>query len=348
MNNKVLSLLTSILMIFSIFTTICYADSNRVSATYDYSSEELKISVNIGNGTELASLTAFFKDTDEVLIAEQFTTNAEGSYELRVPFSRLKTGYYDIYLGAESLSELEQVQIYFNASQVPESDPEIIVPEQPVITPGGGGGGGGGSTSIVVDNEAMPEIVPPTPIEDIYEGFSDLSSHPWAEEAINALAKAKVISGMGDGKYEPQANVTREQFAKMLICAFELDIVEGTTPYEDLDEEKWSYPYLVSAYKYGIMSGYSETTLGGEETITRQDMAVMLVRALDVVDVSLEEGEAAFSDDNEIADYAKTAVKMLKNAGIVSGMEDNTFAPKTPVTRAMAAVVLYKAMDIIG
>ena len=74
--------------------------------------------------------------------------------------------------------------------------------------------------------------------------------------------------------------------------------------------------------------------------ITRQDAAVMLARA-----IGAENGEGSFSDDSEIADYAKGSVYALKDKGIISGREDGSFDPYGKCTRAECAVMISKAID---
>jgi len=134
----------------------------------------------------------------------------------------------------------------------------------------------------------------------------------------------------------------------MLIEAFDLDIVVGDTDFTDVDSNSWSYPYLISAYKYGVMNGYSATEMGGSHEISRQDMAVMVWRMLDIVEKPLPQKEgSAFADGDSIADYAKGAVAALQSNSIISGMGDNMYMPNLTVNRAMAAVVIHRTLNAI-
>ncbi len=85
-------------------------------------------------------------------------------------------------------------------------------------------------------------------------------------------------------------------------------------------------------------------------TITRQDMAVILFRA---VEKKLGKGlisnvNPEIRDFDKIADYAKTAVKNMSGFGIIKGMEDGSFLPDVYANRAEAAVMIYRAMNYIG
>ncbi|MDY4212287.1 MAG: S-layer homology domain-containing protein, partial [Eubacteriales bacterium] len=77
--------------------------------------------------------------------------------------------------------------------------------------------------------------------------------------------------------------------------------------------------------------------------ITREDMAVMIYRAyrLNVKKIGEYEKEFAFADDENISDYAKEAVYVLKNMSVINGTDNGNFAPKSLATRAEASKMLY-------
>ena len=123
----------------------------------------------------------------------------------------------------------------------------------------------------------------------------------------------------------------------MLVIAMGFEIIEGSTHFDDVTKGAWYESYINTAVVNNIVSGISETEFGVGEKITRQDMAVMISRAL-----KLEESkDEKFSDDADISDYAKSAVYAVKSAGIISGMGDNMFMPKSFATRAQAAQMIY-------
>ena len=78
--------------------------------------------------------------------------------------------------------------------------------------------------------------------------------------------------------------------------------------------------------------------------ITRQDMAVILCRALEKKNINLIAGEVVFSDESEISEYAKPAVVKLASSGILKGMSDGSFAPIGVLTRAQAAKAIDEAL----
>lgn len=214
---------------------------------------------------------------------------------------------------------------------------------------GGGSSGGGGSANRKPSNTTSnktEENATEKPVQTVT--FSDLSQASWAEEAIVALASEGVLSGRGDGNFYPNDTVTREEFVKIIAEAFEIGNNGAGVAFTDVSENRWSYPYICAAYHVGAISGISETEFNPAGSMTRQDMAVIMHRVAKLAGVPLADNAPAFSDNNEIADYAKDAVGALSGAGILNGMGNNEYRPLGIVTRAQAAKVVYEVLQIMG
>ncbi len=212
---------------------------------------------------------------------------------------------------------------------------------------GGGGGfggisGGSGNKPSAGKEETGKEETLPTVT------FSDLSQADWAKESITYLATHGVISGKGDGKYYPNDTVTREEFVKIIVEAFEIDKTGAQASFEDVAEERWSYPYIAAAYTLGIVTGTDEITFYPTGKITRQDMAVIMYRVAELSGLSLTETTLTFGDSAAIAPYAEAAVSALFHAGIINGVGDNLFAPTEVVTRAQAAKIVFELLKSTG
>lgn len=97
----------------------------------------------------------------------------------------------------------------------------------------------------------------------------------------------------------------------------------------------------------GLVNGYDDGRFGVGEQITRQDMAVMAYRAVGLAGKQLSEtAEAeAFRDNEEIDGYAAEAVDVLQRAGVISGMEDGSFAPTKTASRAQAAKIIVGILE---
>ncbi len=207
-----------------------------------------------------------------------------------------------------------------------------------------GGGGGGGSSSGGTKVSGTTGGLSISGVEDYPAAekapeFSDMSTAEWAREAVVALASRGIISGYEDGTFKPNKEVTREEFVKMIILAMNINGSNSNGKFRDVSAEAWYAPYVNAAVEKGIVNGVSETEFGIGSGIIRQDMAVIVKRA--VGEVPSIRDYAVFGDESEISDYARSAVEALYKAGKISGMSSDVFAPKGAVTRAQAAKILY-------
>ena len=215
---------------------------------------------------------------------------------------------------------------------------------------GGSGNGGKGGASVsgkstgntivnvgVIGNENTdsPES----------SAFTDIDEYDWAKDAINTLYRKNIISGIGDGKFAPENYVTREEIVKMILGLFEISPINETTVFADVDSLQWYSGYISAASKMGIVTGISEDEFGVGRYVSRQDIAVMIKRAVELTNkysIKKIKNDAEFSDKETIAEYAISAINDLACAGIINGFEDGSFKPDNNCTRAEAAQMLYK------
>lgn len=180
--------------------------------------------------------------------------------------------------------------------------------------------------------------------------FDDLENHLWAEKAIAYLFDKDIINGVSDFSFQPAANVTREQFAKMMCVAFQIEPSAEKPVFSDVRETDWFYPYVTTMASRKLILGIGEGMFGSGQNITRQDMAVLMFRIgemLGVMDQS-QSKHSGFEDDRYIASYAKTAVVTLRELGIINGNELNCFNPTMTATRAEAAQMLYNCYQYVN
>ena len=129
---------------------------------------------------------------------------------------------------------------------------------------------------------------------------------------------------------------------KMLAVAYKLDVENKTAKFADVNADDWFMPYVAAVFENGIAKGISENLFGTGQNITRQDLAVMAYNAALKGGIEFNtEDIQQFSDDDEISDYAKTAVYALKSQDIVNGIDSKNFVPQDTATRAEAAKILY-------
>lgn len=99
---------------------------------------------------------------------------------------------------------------------------------------------------------------------------------------------------------------------------------------------------MATAVARGLISGYDDGTFRPDAPITRQELAVMVARALDEADP----GTVNFTDAEAIEDWAAVPVAQAAAMGIVTGFEDGTFRPQETATRAQAAVMLSRLVSL--
>ena len=267
-----------------------------------------------------------------------------------VDTSYIEKGIYDDVL--ERLKE-KSVSDYGDIPTLLEEAYDEVKKENKKGSGGGGGGGGGGSSKPTGGGSGYVYTAPTQQEKeeesfDINNEFSDLAGYAWAEKAIERLYREKIISGKAEGEFCPSDLVKREEFVKMVICALDFEEGEGKLEFDDVPEDSWAYPYILSAVNKGIVSGKTQNTFGMGDYITREQIAVILARAATLKGAELTApSDEEFSDEADISDYALISVKIMKASGIISGYEDNTFKAKNNATRAEAAVMIARLLELI-
>lgn len=218
---------------------------------------------------------------------------------------------------------------------------------------GGGSGSSGGSNSSGSKGTGFVGVQSPLTgngnsgnndnSQEVQKGFSDLEQASWAREAVETLAERGIVSGDGDGRFRPNDEVTREEFVKMIAEAIGIADENAMCSFLDVFENDWFYSYVGAAQKAEIIRGISEDMFGVHLKITRQDAAVIIERAAEYMNKTLETKRdfTDFTDGSMIADYAADSVKHLYESGIINGMDDGSFKPKNTCTRAEAAKMIY-------
>ncbi|MBD2848116.1 S-layer homology domain-containing protein [Paenibacillus sp. IB182496] len=196
--------------------------------------------------------------------------------------------------------------------------------------------------------------------------FADIAAGHWARTAIETLAARSVALGVGAERFEPGGEVSRAEFVALLMRA--LGIAGGLSgagegspaaAFADLMPDAWYTDTIVQAREFGIVSGRPDGSFGPDEAISRQEMAVLIGRTLQLLDdlLSPEAGAgthtsgdagSVFADAAEIAPYAREAVARLQRAGLLEGVGGGRFAPHTQTTRAQAAVLIDRFLAALS
>lgn len=209
---------------------------------------------------------------------------------------------------------------------------------------GGSGGGGYLYVPSVIDADDINQITGGN------SGFPDVASSHWASGYIQFVKDNKIMQGDENGFFKPDDSITREEWVKTILTAFVIDTKDAKCDFSDVDEERWSYPYIAKAFEMMIINGVSDTEFAPAESISRQDAAVIFYRGAKAAreDGFSEIEMSSFTDAEDIADYAIEPINLLYKLKVLNGYEDGSFRPNAPITRAEAAKMIYTALEKLG
>ncbi|PAQ13693.1 2',3'-cyclic-nucleotide 2'-phosphodiesterase [Bacillaceae bacterium SAOS 7] len=171
--------------------------------------------------------------------------------------------------------------------------------------------------------------------------FKDVPKDHWAYEYIQSLTSKGIILGKTDGTFAPNASVKRGEFA--LFIARTLDLKpKGKAPFKDVPENMEKE--IAAVYEAGIISGMSKDKFAPHKPVTREQMAAMTVKALEVKTGKqfTASKPADFKDNKQIYQAFKDEIDVAVEQNIISGYNNQKFMPKKSSTRAEAAKVIYK------
>ncbi|MFC4099206.1 pullulanase [Paenibacillus xanthanilyticus] len=177
---------------------------------------------------------------------------------------------------------------------------------------------------------------------EIRKSFTDVPAGFWAQGAIQSLAAKQIVTGVTADAFKPGQAISRAEFTALLARAMGL-AAEGQATFADTPSGAWYSAYVAAAVKAGIVGGVGGDKFAPNWTISREEMAVMLVRALEAKQGKDAEPAAAseFADRAAISAWAAASVDKAAQLGLVQGQSGNRFAPQAKLTRAEAAQVVF-------
>lgn len=182
--------------------------------------------------------------------------------------------------------------------------------------------------------------------------FTNIDSH-WAKPALEEMASKWIIDGQDGMPYQPDLKITRAEFAVMVAKGLGLTGSQETAQrFRDVPYGTTSSAYIGAATKAGIITGFKDGTFKPNNLITREQMAIMMIRVMDYDKQSpkLRNSPAAtlskFKDSNKI--QSKEIVAQAVQEGIIQGVNATTFQPAGNATRGQAAVMLKRVLNAIG
>ena len=210
-----------------------------------------------------------------------------------------------------------------------------------------------GSGNILVKQGTYTLRIPVTVKGKSYMSqFDDLDGHLWAVDAINRLSKAGIVNGISSTKFAPGRSITRADFMLLLVRMMKLDTtVKPDTPFSDVPKGAYYYDGLNAAKALGIAQG-SGDKFYPTQNITREEMFTLIYRVLrkagNLGDDAKESALSVFSDAAQISSYARVPIATLTQSGLIAGGAGGKVSPKSPTTRAEAAVMIDRIRTVTG
>lgn len=226
---------------------------------------------------------------------------------------------------------------------------------------GGGSGGGSGSSSgnggsssgnsnpvitapPTTDKPDLPEVDNPDSSE-----MTDVIAH-WAKDDIEFVVRKGLLNGTDTHTFSPNTHMTRGMFATALGRLAKADVSSyKESSFIDVTKDAYYIGYIEWASKNNIVKGVGNGEFAPDETITREQVAVMMYSYAKAMGITLPQiyEENTFVDSDKISTYAKEAVKFMQMAGIINGKNGNLFDPQATATRAEVSAVLSRFVKLI-
>lgn len=171
--------------------------------------------------------------------------------------------------------------------------------------------------------------------------FADIPEGHWAEKSIYELRSLKITDGIGKNKFGLGLTINRGEFVAFLVKLMKWGLVcpeEGNFA-DNMDKNKWYYSYVETALEHGVILKDTEN-FRGDEPITREEMAMMIVRTLgyDCLSQQLTYLLKPFEDIEQNTGY----ITIAKDFGIINGVGNNKFKPYDKATREEAAAMMMR------
>ncbi|MDQ0659493.1 S-layer homology domain-containing protein [Paenibacillus sp. W2I17] len=185
------------------------------------------------------------------------------------------------------------------------------------------------------------------------QDFEDARSH-WGKTDVNNIAARLDLKGNGDNTFSPNRQVTRSEFAEIVVLG--LGLMRQDAPqnlFPDVNESAWFRSAVALANEFGIVRGYDNGNFYGNQEITREQGFAMVARAYRLI-----EPEAAISPDQmnselerysdaaDVSNWAKEDVAQLIAAGIIQGNGPEVLSPKTTMTRAEVTALIARMLKV--
>ena len=178
----------------------------------------------------------------------------------------------------------------------------------------------------------------------------DISKH-WSYENFMFAKDKGFIQGDQYGNLNPDKSITRAEFATTIVKALKLQMPEtveegAVKSFYDVKSGDWYFNEVSVATYYDLIKGDEYGNFKPNDLVTREEMAVMLYRAVNYLGIESAKFTLPFPDAASIASWAVEEVKSNLSLNLMSGRGDGTFGPKLSASRAEAVTVVRRLIEL--
>ncbi len=180
--------------------------------------------------------------------------------------------------------------------------------------------------------------------------FSDTAGH-WAQADIARLHRLGILNGVGNNKYDPNATLTRAQFAQMINNLLQLSPDGTKADYSDIRSSAWYNNAIQAVATVGVSNGYTDGTYKPNRKISREEMAHILLNTMRYVDPDDSFGTDTnqvlnkFKDQSKVGNWARSDLASAITEKLFKGRANGELDPKASTTRAEAAATISRLID---
>ncbi len=209
--------------------------------------------------------------------------------------------------------------------------------------PSSDGGGAGSGSSAVITPDKLEESVKP----DNNNTFSDVPASAWYAEAVKYVTNNGMMKGNGEGSFSPNEATTRGQLVTILY-RLEKEPTAGTASFSDVKSNQYYAVAVAWAASNDVVKGYENGTFGANDSLTREQIAVILFRYADLksIDVTTKRDLSGFADSDKVSDWAVDAMQWAVASGLIKG-DDDALNPQGKASRAEIATILMRYCESI-
>lgn len=182
--------------------------------------------------------------------------------------------------------------------------------------------------------------------------FADAENH-WAKDAVNDMGSRLIVNGVSATAFNPDADITRAEFAAIAVRALGLPEGEGHTAFQDVPDGAWYAGAVQTAAARGLIAGFEDGSYRPDEKITREQALAIIARAASLTGLASKTGAASpagetetFADLGEASAWAGDSIALAAKSGLLSGRSGGRLEPQSPVTRAETATLIQRLLKL--